>query len=204
MLGAIYPNAYAFSGRTGREGDYVMPGIRVDRLLASTAVALLLAAAAGGALADPSSASSDKPMSRAPPRRPAQHRPVRLRHPRPHRQPRRSLNRRRAPRPQRHNPMRPALQRQAPPRAAGRPGHSDAGDPFGRDGQHAGGFRHRDRCGATCRACPDPMRRSPISCANSPTASSTIRSQQERPDADRRVLLRPQLQAAVDHRRSAR
>jgi murein L,D-transpeptidase YcbB/YkuD len=43
-----------------------MPGIRVDRLLTSTAVALLLAAAAGGALADPSSVSSDKPVSAAP------------------------------------------------------------------------------------------------------------------------------------------
>jgi L,D-transpeptidase YcbB len=43
-----------------------MPGIRVDRLLASTAVALLLAASAGGAIADPSSTLSDKPVSAAP------------------------------------------------------------------------------------------------------------------------------------------
>jgi murein L,D-transpeptidase YcbB/YkuD len=43
-----------------------MPGIRVDRLLASTAVALLLAASAGAALADPSDATGDKPVSAAP------------------------------------------------------------------------------------------------------------------------------------------
>jgi len=43
-----------------------MPGIRVDRLLVSTAVALLLAASAGAALADPSSATGDKPISAAP------------------------------------------------------------------------------------------------------------------------------------------
>src|SRR5579863_5892432 len=43
-----------------------MPGIRVDRLLASTAVALLLAASAGAALADPSNAAGDKPVSAAP------------------------------------------------------------------------------------------------------------------------------------------
>src|ERR1700734_156019 len=66
MFGGDYPKAYAFSGHTGREGDYVMPGIRVDRLLASTAVALLLAASASGALADPSSTSGDKPVSAAP------------------------------------------------------------------------------------------------------------------------------------------
>jgi hypothetical protein len=73
-----------------------MPGIRVDRLLTSTAVALLLAAAAGGALADPSSVSSDKPVSAAP----------------------------------------------RCGGAAGRPGQSDAGRPFGGDGQHAFRFRH--------------------------------------------------------------
>ncbi len=43
-----------------------MPGIRVDRLLASTAVALLLAASVGAALADPSNATGDKPVSGAP------------------------------------------------------------------------------------------------------------------------------------------
>ena len=43
-----------------------MPGIRVDRLLASTAVALLLAASVGAALADPSNATGDKPVSVAP------------------------------------------------------------------------------------------------------------------------------------------
>jgi len=43
-----------------------MPGIRVDRLLASTAVALLLAASAGSALADPATATGDKPMSSVP------------------------------------------------------------------------------------------------------------------------------------------
>jgi L,D-transpeptidase YcbB len=43
-----------------------MPGIRVDRLLASTAVAILLAASAGAALADPSTASGDQPVSAAP------------------------------------------------------------------------------------------------------------------------------------------
>ena len=81
-----------------------MPGIRVDRLLASTAVALLLAASAGGVLADPANATGDKPMSSvpAPPRPPAQHRSARLRRPRPHRQPRRSPTPCRAPRPQRH------------------------------------------------------------------------------------------------------
>ncbi|MGC2135973.1 MAG: hypothetical protein WA661_22220, partial [Xanthobacteraceae bacterium] len=42
-----------------------MPGIRVDRLLASTAVALLLAASAGSVLADPATATGDKPMSSA-------------------------------------------------------------------------------------------------------------------------------------------
>ena len=61
MIGGAYPNVYAFSGRIGREGEYVMPGIRVDRLLASTAVALLLAASAGGVLADPATATGDKP-----------------------------------------------------------------------------------------------------------------------------------------------
>jgi L,D-transpeptidase YcbB len=43
-----------------------MPGIRVDRLLASTAVALLLAASAGAALADPSTATGNKPVSAVP------------------------------------------------------------------------------------------------------------------------------------------
>ncbi len=43
-----------------------MPGIRVVRLLASTAVALLLAASAGSVLADPANAPSDKPISAAP------------------------------------------------------------------------------------------------------------------------------------------
>ncbi len=43
-----------------------MPGIRVDRLLASTAVALLLAASAGGVLADPATATGDKPMNSVP------------------------------------------------------------------------------------------------------------------------------------------
>ncbi len=43
-----------------------MPGIRVDRLLASTAVALLLAASAGSVLADPSAANGDKPIAAAP------------------------------------------------------------------------------------------------------------------------------------------
>ncbi len=66
MIGGAYPNVYAFSGHIGREGEYVMPGIRVDRLLASTAVALLLAASAGAASADPSNVTGDKPVSAAP------------------------------------------------------------------------------------------------------------------------------------------
>ena len=41
-----------------------MPGIRADRLLASTAVVLLLTASA--ALADPASSVGDKPISAAP------------------------------------------------------------------------------------------------------------------------------------------
>ncbi|MFZ3336537.1 MAG: L,D-transpeptidase family protein [Xanthobacteraceae bacterium] len=43
-----------------------MPGIRVDRLLASTAIALLLAASSGAASADPSNTAGDKPVSAAP------------------------------------------------------------------------------------------------------------------------------------------
>ncbi|HUI14160.1 MAG TPA: L,D-transpeptidase family protein [Xanthobacteraceae bacterium] len=43
-----------------------MPGIRADRLLASTAIALLLAASAGAAFADPSNATGNTPVSAAP------------------------------------------------------------------------------------------------------------------------------------------
>ena len=66
-----------------------MPGIRVDRLLASTAVALLLAASAGSVLADPATATGDKPMSSVPAAAaPTSAAPVSAAPaPRPHRQP---------------------------------------------------------------------------------------------------------------------
>ncbi len=40
-----------------------MPGIRVDRLLASTALLLLLSAPAGGAFADPAADQANKPAT---------------------------------------------------------------------------------------------------------------------------------------------
>ncbi len=101
--------------------------------------------------------------------------------------------------------MLPALQRRAPLRRRRRPPRPIRRRlPLRRDGQHAGGFRHRDRRGATCRAarprCGDLR---PVARTRQRQIRPSYR-QQERPDADRRVLLRPQLQAAVDRRRQGR
>ena len=178
-----------------------MPGIRVDRLLASTAVALLLAASVGAALADPSNATGDKPVSAAPASAAPGQRGSGSRD---------SGRTRDA----------PAQRKTAAPRNAkidtsgsatttasgsGRRRPLQANPtpaaPSAADGQHAGSLQPRDGRRAARRA-PRPRRRHRRSVAR--TRQRQVRprdQQQERPDADRRVLFRPQLQAAVDHRR---
>jgi murein L,D-transpeptidase YcbB/YkuD len=50
--------SFAIASSPSLKGEFAMPGIRLDRFLASTAVVLLLSGAVGGALAEPKSGSS--------------------------------------------------------------------------------------------------------------------------------------------------
>ena len=149
--------------------EFVMPGIRVDRFVASTAVMLLLSAA-GGAFAHPSAAA---PASASPalqillPRRPQQTTT-----------PDTTVDGSTAQRPR----LRASIHR-APPRRA-LPHRRDDASP------------HRPR--------PDAAPDAAIADQLHDLASGKFdqpHRQQESPYADRRFLFRPQLRAALDHRR---